>query len=214
MYLYKVNLLPPRLQREGVIDIRRLIAAAGAVLGATVILGCYVIFLINFTVIKTELTETKAQLASLAPVTARVEGITRERTEIEETIKELDGITSKHIAWSSLLYDLGSAAPADLWLTGLDISNKDAAAGEQAANQGTAAPALNRSSDNSRQGADPYTRPNLVTCKGLARTMPSIGMFMNNLLALPYFEDVKLAKVNSVNEGVEFEIIARIKDKG
>jgi type IV pilus assembly protein PilN len=214
MCLYKVNLLPPKLQREGIVDIRRLIAAAGILLGAAVILGCYVTFLINFAVIRTELTETKAQLAALAPLTVRVDGIVKERTEIEETIKELEDISSKHTVWSNLLYDLGSAAPADLWLTGLDISNKEAGAGEQAAAQGTAAPALSKSSDNSRREADPYARPNIVTCKGIARSLPSIGKFINNMLGLPYFEEVQLVKVNAVNEGMEFEIAARIKRKG
>jgi type IV pilus assembly protein PilN len=214
MYLYKVNLLPPRLQHEGILDIRRLIAVTGALLGAAVILGCYATFLINYAVIKTELTETKAQLASLAPVTIRVDGIVKERTAIEETIKELDEISSKHTAWSSLLYDLGSAAPADLWLTGLDISNKNAAAGEKAAKQSTTGPALNTSVDSSRKEANPYARPNHVTCKGLARSLPSIGKFIKNMLALPYFEEVQLIKANAVNEGVEFEITARVKDKG
>ena len=214
MCLYKVNLLPPKLQRESIIDIRRLIAVTGALLGAAVILGCYIIFLINFAVINTELTETKAQLASLAPVTVKVDGIVRERAEIEETIKELDDISSKHTAWSNLLYDLGSAAPADLWLTGVDISNREAATGEQTDKQGTAAPVLNKSPDKNRKEANPYARPNYVACKGIARSLPSIGKFIKNMLGMTYFEEVHLVKVNAVNEGMEFEITARIKDKG
>lgn len=197
MNVYKVNLLPPQLQREGIIDIRRLIVIAGSALPVAVILGCYIIFLINYSVIKNELAETKLQIASLAPAVSRVEGIMKERTELEKAIGEFDEIYKNHISWSGLLNDLGSIAPVDLWLTGLEISNKS----------------IKTSPDNVQKESDPYARPNLVTCKGISRTLPSVGIFIRNLTGLPYFEEVKLVKVNAVSEGTEFEIIARVKGK-
>lgn len=197
MDLYKVNLLPPELQREGTIDIRRLVVVVGAALPVAVILGCYIIFLINCTFIKNELDETKLQIASLSPAVSRVEDIMKERAELEETIKEFDEITKKRMSWSSLLSDLGNIAPVDLWLTGLEISDK----------------AVKTSSDNAQKEPDPFARPNTVTLKGISRTLPSVGIFIRNLTGLNYFEEVKLVKVNAVSEGMEFEIIARVKEK-
>lgn len=170
MDLYKVNLLPPELQREGIIDIRRLVVVVGTALPVAVILGCYIIFLINCTVIKNELAETKLQIDSLSPAVSRVEGIMKERAEMEETIKEFDEILKKRMSWSGLLNDLGSIAPVDLWLTGLEISDQ----------------AVKTPSDNAQKEPDPYARPNTVTFKGISRTLPSVGVFIRNLTGTNY----------------------------
>lgn len=200
MSLYKVNLLPPRLQREGVIDVRRLILILAAILPIVLLLGCCLLFRVNYSVINNELAETRAQLAALAPALSRMEGVVRERTELEETIEECEEISRKHISWSGVLDDLGGAAPIDLWLTGLNIANKDDAVSKTAPGRGQEESAV-------------YTRPNQLEVKGVSRSLPSIGIFIRKLNELPYFEEVELVKVNAVNEGMEFEITARVKDE-
>lgn len=200
MSLYKVNLLPPRLQREGVIDVRRLILILAAILPIVLLLGCCLLFRVNYSVINNELAETRAQLAALAPALSRMEGVVRERTELEETIEECEEISRKHISWSGVLDDLGGAAPIDLWLTGLNIANKDDAVSKIAPGRGQEESAV-------------YTRPNQLEVKGVSRSLPSIGIFIRKLNELPYFEEVELVKVNAVNEGMEFEITARVKDE-
>lgn len=198
MDVYKVNLLPQHLQREGAIDIRKLAVMLAVALPAAVILGCYIIFLINYSGVKNELAETKSQAASLAPAAAWVAGIVRERTEMEAAMEEFDQILKNHKSWSGLMDDLGNIAPIDLWLTGLEISAKP----------------FDALPDSKQKEPDPYASPSLMSCKGTARTVPSIGIFLRNLNGLPYFAEVKLVKVNAVSEGLEFEIIARIKDEG
>jgi type IV pilus assembly protein PilN len=200
MLLYKVNLLPPRLQREGIIDVRRLVLILAAILPAVLLLGCCLIFRVNYSVINNELAETRAQLAALAPALSRMEGVVRERTEMEETIEECEEISRKHISWSGVLDDLGGAAPIDLWLTGLNIANKDDAVSKTAPGRGQEESAV-------------YTRPNQLEVRGVSRSLPSIGIFIRKLIELPYFEEVELVKVNAVNEGMEFEITARVKDE-
>jgi len=195
---YKVNLLPHHLQREGLIDIRKLAVMLAVALPAAVILGGYIIFLINYGAVKDELAETKSQVASLAPATARVAGIIRERSELEAAIAEFDQVLKHHKSWSGLLYDLGNIAPVDLWLNGLEISDKP----------------FNTLADHKQKEPDPYASPSLVSFKGMAGTVPSIGIFLRNLNGLPYFAEVKLVKINAVSEGLEFEIIAGIKDEG
>ncbi len=195
---YRVNLLPQQLQRDGTVDIRRLAVVAGSALPMAVLLVCYIIFLINFGAVKNDLAETKAQLSSLAPAVAQVEGMIKDRAAMEEAIGEFDGILKDHMSWSGLMHELGGIAPVDLWLNGLEIFNK-----------------LAQTSPGSEQSEpDPYARPNLVSFRGIARTLPSVGIFIRNLNGLPYFKEVKLVKVNSVSEGMEFEIIAVVKDKG
>jgi Tfp pilus assembly protein PilN len=198
--LYKVNLLPPKLQREGILDIQRLIIILAAALPVILLLGGCLVFLINYAVINNELAETRTQLAALAPALSRVEAVMKERTALEETIRECEEISAKHISWSGLLNDLGAAAPIDLWLTRLDISRKDAAAAKTTSGSGQEAAGL-------------AARPNLLNCKGVSRTLPSIGIFIRNLAGLPYFGEVKLVKIKAVSEGMEFEITAAIKDE-
>lgn len=194
MDAYKVNLLPQQLQREGAIDIRRLAVIIGSALPAAAALACYIIFLINFGVLKSDLAETRAQLSYLAPAVSQVEEMIRERAELEASVGEFDGIINNHLTWAGLMNDLGIIAPVDLWLTGLEVSNKP--------------------TDNEVKEADPYARPNLVSCRGIARTLPSVGIFIRNLSGLPYFEEIKLVRANAVSEGIEFEIIARVKERG
>lgn len=198
MDAYKVNLLPQQLQREGTVDIRRLAVVTGSALPVAALLVCYIIFLINYGAVRKDLAETKAQLSSLAPEVARVEGMVRERAAMEEAVGEFDGILKDHMSWSGLMHELGGIAPVDLWLTGLEIFNKPA----------------QTSPGGEQSEPDPYARPNLVSFRGIARTLPSVGIFIRNLNGLPYFEEVKLVKVNAVSEGMEFEIIAVVKDKG
>ncbi len=210
MYAYKVNLLPPQLQREGIIDFRRLILIGGSTLLLAVILGCYGIFLINYLSMKNELASNKQQLASLSPLVTRVEGIVKERKELESTLEEYNVILKNHMAWSNLLYDLGDIAPIDLWLTDIDISNKTPAAKEQNSN---AKPDAAPKTEAQPKEADIYSRPNTIIYKGRSQTVPSIGVFIRNLTMLPYFEEVKLVKIESDNQGVKFEISAQVKDE-
>lgn len=210
MYAYKVNLLPPQLQREGIIDFRRLILVGGATLLLAVILGGYGIFLINYLSMKNELTSNKQQLASLSPLVSRVEGIVKERKELEDTLEEYNVILEKHVAWSNRLYDLGDIAPVDLWLTDIDISNQAPAAREQNSN---IKPDAVPKTDVQPNEADRYSRPNTISCKGISQTVPSIGIFIRNLTTLPYFDEVKLVKIESDNQGAKFEISAKVKDE-
>ena len=172
MSLYKVNLLPPKLQREGVIDVRRLVLILAAILPVVLLLGCCLLFRVNYSVINNELAETRAQAAALSPALSRLEGVVRERAELEETIEECEEISRKHISWSGVLEDLGRAAPIDLWLTGLNIANKDDAVSKTAPGRG-------------QEESTVYTRPNQLAVRGVSRSLPSIGIFIRKLIELP-----------------------------
>ncbi|NLI11357.1 PilN domain-containing protein [Pelotomaculum propionicicum] len=210
MYAYKVNLLPPQLQREGIIDFRRLILVGAATLLVAVILSGYGFFLINYFSMKNELASNKQQQATLSPLVSRVEGMVKERKELEAALEEYNVILKKHMAWSNLLYDLGDIAPVDLWLTDIDISNKTPAAKEQ--NAGAKTDAASKAGAQPKE-EDRYARPNTISYKGISQTVPSIGVFIRNLTMLPYFEEVKLVKIESDLLGAKFEITAKVKDE-
>lgn len=198
MDLYRVNLLPPHLQQESTIDLHRLRIILMIGLPTVLILACYCVFMINYCTVKGKLAETRSQAALLSPVATQAQDMIAERTALEATMKELEQIIANHRSWSGLLDDLGYIAPIDLWLTRLEIADKPF---HPPANQGQKEP-------------DPYAPPTLVSCQGLARTLPSIGVFLRNLNNLPYFSEVKLVHINAVNEGLEFKIIAATRIKG
>ena len=49
MMTYKVNMLPAKLQREGLIDVKRLVLISAATLILALSMGGYCAFLINYT---------------------------------------------------------------------------------------------------------------------------------------------------------------------
>lgn len=228
MHTYKVNLLPPKLQLEGTIDFRRLAVIGGTTLFAAVILGGYGAFLLHFYSIKNDLEATKQQLASLAPLVSRVEGIKNERKGLEAALTEYHSILEKHIDWlSDLLSDLGDIMPVDLWLIDLDLYNKpveqkakspdSTSQGTKAKKSETDAPAAAKakSSKSAGQGQEEsgaFAKPNMIKFTGFSRTVPSIGVFINNLHKLPYFKEIKLNKISAEGEGFKFEISAILRD--
>ena len=193
MDAYRVNLLPPKLQREGIIDFHRLALVGGITLLLAVALGSYSTFLLNFSSLKNDLESTKQQLVSLTPLVAGVEGIINERKELEAILEEYNTILNKRITWSSdLLADLVETVPVDLWLVELNVYHKPV---EQQAKSITAIP------DDAAQGES--SKPNVMTVKGFSRTVSSVGVFINKLCLLPYFYEVRLNNLNSESEGIK-----------
>ena len=232
---YKVNLLPPRLQRENIIDVRRLVVIVLTTLISTVVFGGYAVSTINYFIMKNELAETKRQLSSMAPLVKRVEDMRRERAELEATVKEYDSIMKKQVIWSSLLDDLGDVTPVDLWLTSLEVSHK---AGESTPGSASASPEGKTGGQQLSQpaGATPepqpqgqaktaarpgsqqpgaaalMPKPNAVTFTGYSLSIPSIGIFANNLYSLPYFKEIKINKITSEKGCYKFEISSLVRD--
>ncbi len=193
---YKVNLLPPKLRREGIIDVRRLIMISLTTLLVAAILVGYGIFLLLFFNQKSELETTRQQLASLTPIVNRVQEIKKERKELEAALQEYTILLQKQIIWSDLFFALNNVTPDDLWLTELEtaFSQEEQKSGPE--------------------GGKPevLARPDIMNFKGLSCSVPSIGLFMNNLSQLPYFKEVKLVKLNKENEGISFQITTLLKE--
>ncbi len=86
---YKVNLLPSKLRREGLVDVRRLIIISVTTLVIAAILGGYGTFLFLFFNQKSELDNTRQQLASLTPIANRVQEMRKERKKWRPLYKRI-----------------------------------------------------------------------------------------------------------------------------
>ncbi len=211
--IYKVNFLPPNLQREGNIDLRRLFLISGVTLIVTLLAISCGFLVINFFVMNNQLRGTQQQLAELALVVDRVEKITSERKELEKTIDQYNFLLKRHVVWSDMFYDYNNISPVDLWLNSVELSYKPdlkvtigsspVITGKEEQKQSSLA--------GSGQSVD-IQRPNQVDFKGASLTMSSIGVFINNLYQLPYFKEVKLIKASRESQGITFQITALLKD--
>lgn len=210
---YKVNLLPPKLQREEIVDVRRLLIITGVTIFIAVILGSYGAFIISFYNAKNELSATRLQLTALNPVVARVEKMRAERVRLEQTVEEYNLILKSQKQWSDLLVDINRIMPVDLWLVGLEITYKQPEQKETGQGSQSGAPAQKQVAGNSSGAKKPETvsRPNVVIFKGSSRTVASIGVFINGLTHLPCFQEVRLDKVGEGANGIQFEITAFLK---
>ncbi len=210
---YKVNLLPPKLQREEIVDVRRLLIITGVALLIAVILGSYGVFIISFYNVKNELSATKVELTAVNPVAARVEKMRAERVELERTIEEYHLILRSRKQWSDLLVDINRIMPVDLWLVGLELTYKQPEQKAPGQVSQSGAPAQRQVSGNSGAAKQPEAvpRPNAVIFKGNSRTVASIGVFINGLTCLPYFLEVRLDKIGEGTDGIQFEITAFLK---
>ena len=210
--IYKVNFLPPNLQREGNIDLRRLFLIGGVTLLVTSLVIGYGFCIINYFVMKNQLKETQLRLNNLAPIIAKVNKITSERKELEKSINRYNFLLRKQICWSDMFNDFNKVCPVDLWLNNVELNYKP----DLKETVGSS-PVLTEKEESKRfsqagtgQLAD-IKRPNQIVINGASLTMSSIGVFINNLYQLPYFKEVKLIKASRDSEGITFQITALLE---
>lgn len=205
---YKVNLLPPNLQREGVIDISRLIKLIAITLLIALVVGSYGAFLISFWGAKSELAAARQELKAISPVVSRVTAIRKERAAAEATYKEYSSLLDSQLAWSNILTgmfcDFNNIIPVDLWLVDLEV-----APGTKAEEKSQQTEKKEKTEENS--APEQFARANTVKIKGSSRTVSSVGVFMKNLNELPYLKDIALNKVKAGDNDYVFEITAVLK---
>jgi type IV pilus assembly protein PilN len=228
--MYKVNLLPPRLQHEELVDIRRLLLTSLIAVLVLVVLGAGVSFVISDIVVHQEIASAIQQLTSLQPTVAMVQNMQNQTRLMLSTDNDYRSLLNRQMTWSGLIYDLNDIAPTDLWLVELDMTNADLSKNPEAAGNGSgSAPGSNMNAvvrSNAQNGSEPVPYPNVVTIKGMAGSVTSIGIFVQNLNRLPYFKSVVINTItsqaagsqannpqvpNSQAEGTSFEITAYLK---
>ena len=73
--MYRVNLLPPKLQREELVDVRRLLLTSVAAVLILAIVGVGVVFMIAFNNVKQEINYANQQLAVMQPTVDMVQSL-------------------------------------------------------------------------------------------------------------------------------------------
>lgn len=208
---YKVNLLPPELQRESIIDTRRLVRLAAVTLVAAAVVGGYGYFLLQLVLMKGELAETRRRLAALEPTVTRVEKMREERRTAEETARALTQLLNGRLAWSGMLAEINYALPRDMWLDKLVILREQqaqapekkggpaqgAGGGQAPAGAGGQSPATTGGAGGAQAGAAAAAppRPDAVVLEGYSRSVASVGVLVHNLHESPHFKAVTLQEV-------------------
>jgi Tfp pilus assembly protein PilN len=221
--VYKVNLLPPKLQREELVDVRRLSLIIAVMLLIVVVLGTTGFSVLSYLTMRNDIAAATQELASLQPTVAYVENLHQQRVAMQSTAADYKALLQKNITWSSLLSELDDIAPADVWLVELDIVNtqlpgtqagKAAPSGAAASSAPSATPTAAPGAattptpragasvgGGSGQAAAPMPPPNTVTIKGYSLSVTAIGIFEKNLNQLPYFKSVVLKSIGSQDAG-------------
>lgn len=196
---YRVNLLPPRLQREGNLDLRRLLLVAGGAVLFTFFLAAYGIFILNSLRCQNELSVVNQQLVTLQPAVARAELARKKRISLEQILQDYHSCLRERKRWSNLLSDLHRVMPVDLWLTDLEIVRRQGeGSGENAKTAETADLAE-------------LPRPDVVLFQGYSRTVASVGVFVSELTRLSCFQQVQLDSLQEDATGYTFKITACLK---
>jgi Tfp pilus assembly protein PilN len=202
--MYRVNLLPPKLQHEELVDVRRLLLISVSIVLAFVILGTVVGFALSYITVEQELKTVDQHLAILQPTVDMVQGLQSQIEAMQSTESDYKGLLDGQVNWSTLIYKMNEIAPSDLWLTELDMSNADLSkdpAAKQVSNAGAAAPGVPGANgntvamSNAQSPGEPYPYPNVISISGMANSVTSIGIFVQSLNQLPYFKNVAIKTI-------------------
>jgi len=242
--MYKINLLPSELQRDLSIDVRKLVKRAAVSLVAVILLAGYGSFLYSSYSTRKEIAKTEKYLNELNVTVKKVEEIKKQRETSEQSAQKLKELLNNRLAWSSVLEDLNHNLPVDVWLERIDLSHIDLQASTGASgqpkgqadaqapqSQSQPAPAQPNPAQ-AGTGAVPEGKPpsgqsgtpapssppvpNTLTIEGYSRTVPSIGVFVNNLSRMPYFTRVTLNEFAEDEKmgAIKFKVTAAIKEGG
>jgi len=212
---YRVNLLPPKLQREELVDVRRLLLTSVTAVLIVAIVGTGVGFVVSFNNVNREINDANQQLAILQPTVDMVQGLQSQIKTMQSTEADYRGLLGRQVTWSNLIYKLNEIAPSDLWLTELDMVNADLSKDPAAKQASTAFPAAPGASGvpgangnavtmgNAQGSGEPSPYPNVITIKGMANSVTSIGIFDQSLNTLPYFKNVVINTIGSQALGAQ-----------
>lgn len=229
--MYKINLLPVELQRELSIDVKGLIKRVTATVFVIILLASYGVFLYMGYLTKREIADTERYLKQITPAVKKVEAMKAQRVKDEESAKIYKELLSARLTRFPLLEDLNFNMPFDMWLENVEMSyvapkdgGKSGQNGQPAAEtsggatqgQPAAPPQAQTQGASGKNGLVSTPLPNTLVLVGYARSVPSIGFFVNNLYRMPYFSDVVLNefKWEQQKGGYKFKLTAALKEGG
>ena len=222
--MYKLNLLPVELQRDLSIDIKGLVKRVTITITVFLLLASYGMFLFMGYLTQKEINDTEKYLNQISATVKKVEGVKAQRIKNEENTKKFKEILNARQARFPILEDLSYNMPVDLWLENVDMSyvasgqaaNTPANGSGGAAQTQPAAQSQTQGQAAAKKEAVSPPVPNTMIIEGYSLTVPSIGIFMNNLYLMPYFSSVVLNELNTDEKSgnIKFKLTAVLKEGG
>jgi len=222
--VYKINLLPTELQKDLSIDVKGLVRRVTITVIVILLLFGYGAFLFVGYLTQREISDTEKYLSQISSAVKRVEEIKAQRVKDEKSTKIYQELLSARQVRFPLLEDISHNLPVDMWLEKLNMSyvapKEDGKNSQpaQAANDGaqeqqnTQSHTQGQADDKNKPSSPPV--PNTLIVEGYSRTVPSIGIFMNNLYRMPYFSNVVLNELatDEKSGNIKFKLTAALKD--
>lgn len=236
--MYKVNLLPSELQRDFIIDVRKLIVGSVSALMIVGSCAAYALFLYKLHTVTIAVAGAGQYLNSLQGDVVAVKEIKKQRIRNEQTVRNLREILEKRIIWSKVLEEVNLSLPEDMWLVRLDLAHRDlrnapglkagAGAAEREAPAEVAkdipSTALQQGASDKRQPGVPVRpagipqdvpppAPNVLVFEGYSHSVSSVGVFIHSLYRMPFFSKAILNELSEDEKtaAVRFRITVLVK---
>lgn len=231
-----INLLPRELQRE-VFDIKKIALVA---LVFTFLLGTcayYSYMQYKHLSLQRELALLEEKLNLIQPGLDQLNRYSELIKLSQEKISLLENLIAQRVEINPVLTGITEATPADIQLTGLFVEHRE----QKAYQGGFASPGSrpvisnaeqkttvnennelanngNKSLTESREGTRGQedllpSPPNSLVVNGSTRKPETVGIFIDQLAKLPYFDGVYLLKLHATGDGIhQFTIEARLRE--
>ena len=220
--LYKMNLLPPELQKDVFIDVGRLKKALAISAAILVLLGGYGTFFWQYHARSVEIGQIQDEIEKLKPQVAKADLMAKELLANNKRSTEYENILRAQPRWSRVLGDINGNLPTDTFLTtiqGQYIEKEDLPAiGGFSSSPGYSSETRPPKKADEDKGAKPADQkkpenkktdkkepvslpmPNVLTIEGITQSAASVGVLVNNMHNMPYFNMVKLRSVNEIKQ--------------
>lgn len=218
-------------------DVGRLVKILLAAVVILAVVGGYTSFLWQYYARAAELERARNELAAVNPVAGEVDRLAAESKRNEQRSEALEALLLGQVRWARVLNDLNHNLPADVFLLTVRAEHvkdvpvaggfasppgfdPEAAAGKKDQQEEKKSDTKAKAKAKKDEAPKPKSLPlpNVVIVKGVVQSTASMGVLINNLHKMSYFETVRLKSLEediSVFKGHKiFEIEAYLKGAG
>ncbi len=210
--MYEINLLPSKLQKKINVALKRWIVLLLIISVPSVLGGFYVFTLAELNQLRLKTNNIDRQLELLTPQLNRMEQLRREREKREQQISVLQSLRDNRFSITPILTGIALNMPVDMWLTGISAEYREnylprggfASPGILPVSEGTVEQTdiiVGSSEQQQPEQQQPGPPPNILVLQGISHSQASIGVFVGQLAAMPYFQNIDVVKVNTATSG-------------
>jgi Tfp pilus assembly protein PilN len=216
---YRINLLPRKLQSDGIVDLRWLGLTLAVILSAALLVGGYLCFYSNLLLLKGNVAAVEKQLPALRQPAAEAEDLKAKRIDAEAALSDYQTLLRERKARCGVLLALNKMLPDDLWLNDLESGIKPAQpVGSTGSTTGgtetpgkSVAPGVTGTSGKPGAGGQTENR-DALKLHGEALTAASVGVLLKNMNDSPLFSRMALDKIYQEKGVIRFDITASTRD--